>query len=169
LKQTNFQVAPLIAQPKPVKVQIEELSGKAKDYHNPEYGVLIGKLLPLRREFPKTKEVAARKQMAKEEFDLWTGYLETRKQALPDPDYRIEDKDLSLLRENFDRFKDRKLHGVKSEDLVDFHHDFAKKFKFRVPLHPKNMQQMIHPHFGYLCNFPGRVFDFEQLLEVYRN
>ena len=107
--------------------------------------------------------------MAKEEFDLWAGYLETRKQALPDPDYRIEDKDLSLLRENFDRFKDRKLHGVKSEDLVDFHHDFAKKFKFRVPLHPKNMQQMIHPHFGYLCNFPGRVFDFEQLLEVYRN
>ena len=60
LKQTNFQVAPLIAQPKPVKVQIEELSGKAKDYHTPEYGVLMGKLLPLRREFPKTKEVAAR-------------------------------------------------------------------------------------------------------------
>ena len=129
----------------------------------------MGKLLPLRREFPKTRDVAARQQMAKEEFDLWTGYLESRKLALPDPDYRIEDKDLSLLRENFDRFKDRKTHGVKSEELVDFHHDFAKKFKFRVPLHPKNMQQMIHPHFGYLCNFHGRVFNFELLLEVYKN
>lgn len=53
--------------------------------------------------------------------------------------------------------------------MVDFHHDFAKKFKFRVPLHPKNMQQMIHPHFGYLCNFKERGFTFNELVEIYNN
>jgi hypothetical protein len=115
------------------------MTGKAKDYHNPEYAALMSSLLPIRKEFPRSKDVQARKQMAKEEFDLWNGYLETRKAVLPSPDYHIEEKDLSLLRENFDRFKDRKTHAVKSEELVDFHHDFSKKFKFRVPLHPKNM------------------------------
>lgn len=74
-----------------------------------------------------------------------------------------------MLRDNFDRFKDRKTHAIKSEEMVDFHHDFAKKFKFRVPLHPKNMQQMIHPHFGYLYNFKGRSFSFDQLIEIYKN
>ena len=107
--------------------------------------------------------------MAKEEFDLWLSYLQWRKANLPDPDFTIEEKDLSLLKENFDRFKDRKTHGIKSEELVDFHHDFAKKFKFRVPLHPKNMQQMIHPHFGYLCNFKNKSFSFNELVEVYHN
>lgn len=43
--------------------------------------------------------------MAKEEFDAWTKYLESRKEDLPKPDYTIEDKDYSLLKENFDRFK----------------------------------------------------------------
>jgi len=145
------------------------MTGKAKEYHNPEYGAMMCSLLRIRKEFPRCKDVQARKQMAKEEFDLWHGYLEARKAVLPSPDYHIEDKDLSLLRENFDRFKDRKTHAVKSEDLVEFHHDFSKKFKFRVPFHPKNMQQMIHPHFGYLCNFPNRNFNFDELLEVYKN
>jgi hypothetical protein len=127
------------------------------------------KLILIRKEFPKTKDVSARKEMAKEELGHWTGYLEARRAALPKPEYHIDEKDLSLLRDNFDRFKDRKTHAVKSEELVDFHHDFTKKFKFRVPLHPKNMQQMIHPHFGYLLNFKGRSFNFQELLQIYEN
>jgi hypothetical protein len=102
--------------------------------------------------------------MAKEEFDAWYGYLEARKQTLPKPDYAIDEKELSLLRENFDRFKDRKTHKVSCDELVEFHHDFTKKFKFRVPLHPKNMQQMLHPHFGYLTHFKGRQFTFNDLV-----
>lgn len=43
--------------------------------------------------------------MAKEEFDSWYSYLDSRRQDLPKPDYEIDPKDLSMLRENFDRFK----------------------------------------------------------------
>lgn len=107
--------------------------------------------------------------MAKEEFDAWNEYLEIRREALPKPDFEIDQKDLSLVREQFDRLKDRKTHAIKSEELVEFHYDFARKFKFRIPLHPKNMQQMIHPHFGYLTNFKGRSFNFNELLQVYHN
>lgn len=56
--------------------------------------------------------------MAKEEFTAWTGYLEERRAVLPKPDFEIEQKDFSLIKEHFDRFKDRKTHGIKSEDLV---------------------------------------------------
>ena len=107
--------------------------------------------------------------MAKEEFEAWNAYLEARKLDLPKPDFEIDQKDFSMIKEHFDRQKDRKTHTIKSEELVEFHHDFAKKFKFRIPLHPKNMQQMIHPHFGYLTNFKDRSFSFDELMTVYNN
>lgn len=168
-KVTNFQVAPIFAEPKDVKVQLKEINGKATEVHCPEYKDLLGKVVPLRQDFRKTKDVSARKQIALEEFTAWNGYLELRKASLPKPDFTLDDKEVSLLRDNFDRFKDRKTHAVKSEELIDFHSDFAKKFKFKIPLHPKNMQQMIHPHFGYLANFKGRNFNFNELVKVYED
>jgi hypothetical protein len=63
----------------------------------------LKKVVPLRKEFPKTKDVTARKQIAKEEFDAWNGYLEIRRAALPKPDYEIDQKDYSLIKEHFDR------------------------------------------------------------------
>lgn len=96
--------------------------------------------MQIRKEFPKTKDISARKEMAKQEFDSWNLYLQERKADLPKPDYEIDQKEFSMIKENFDRFKDRKTHKIKSEEMVDFHYDFAKKFKFTVPLHPKNMQ-----------------------------
>jgi hypothetical protein len=56
---------------------------------------------------------------------------------------------------------------VKSEDIVDFHGEYAKKFYFKIPLHPKNLFQMIHPHAGYLCFFKDRAFSWDELLEIY--
>lgn len=122
------------------------------------------KVLPIRREFPKIKDLTARKQMAKKSSMLGTAIWKQRA-VLPKPDYHIDEKDLSLIREAFDRIKDRKTHAIKSEELVDFNHDFAKKFKFKVPLHPKNMQQMNNPHFGYLCNFHNRSFNINQCVQ----
>lgn len=51
--------------------------------------------------------------MAKEEFDAWYGYLEARKEDLPKPDFEIDAKDLSLVKENFDRFKVRNNNYIK--------------------------------------------------------
>ena len=43
--------------------------------------------------------------MAKEEFDAWHGYLQSRKEDLPEHDFTIDEHDYGLLKENFDRFK----------------------------------------------------------------
>lgn len=37
------------------------------------------KLVNYRVEYPKMKDINARKELAKEEFDAWYGYLEGRK------------------------------------------------------------------------------------------
>jgi hypothetical protein len=47
-------------------------------------------LIPIRTEFPKSKDVQARREMAKEEFDAWSNYLEGRKLVLPKPDFEID-------------------------------------------------------------------------------
>jgi hypothetical protein len=48
------------------------------------------KITPLRKEFPKSKDQEARKQIAKEEFSAWTNYLEERRSVLPKTDYEID-------------------------------------------------------------------------------
>ena len=32
--------------------------------------------------------------------------------------------------------------------------EYVKAFKFDIPVDPKNLTRMIHPHFGYLSLFP---------------
>lgn len=61
LKERNFQVPPIIAEPKKIPIQIAEINGKAKEHHNEQYALLLQKLVPLRKEFPKSKDVEARK------------------------------------------------------------------------------------------------------------
>jgi hypothetical protein len=61
VKNTNFQVPPIFAEPKPVRDQLKEVNGKAKEYHCEEYKTLIEKVLPLRKDFRRTQDVSARK------------------------------------------------------------------------------------------------------------
>ncbi|CDW79293.1 UNKNOWN [Stylonychia lemnae] len=172
LTANNFALPPVF-QKKEMRIQLLEIKGKlefdANKYHNQRYNDLLKKVVNYRVEFQKMKDSSARKELAKEEFDAWMNYLNGRKQDMPMPDYDINQKDLSLLKENFDRFKDRKTHRIASDQMTDFHHNFAKKFKFTVPVHPKNLQQMIHPHFGYITSFKNRGFTFEELESLYRN
>ena len=40
------------------------------------------------------------------------------------------------MKEQFDRLKDRKTLGIPSQGLIEYHGQFAHKFKFKVPIHP---------------------------------
>ena len=108
LKSNDFSIPPMFAK-KDIKVQLKEINGKLEfdqnKYHNALYNDLMKKLLPLRVEFPEAKDSESRKEMAKEEFDAWQQYIKQRKSELPQPDFAIEPKDFSLIKENFDRFK----------------------------------------------------------------
>jgi hypothetical protein len=131
----------------------------------------MNQVVPLRTSFRQESTKEGRVQIAQAEFDAWKGYLFLRKEhiAADMPDFHISDKIKSLLKEQFDRLKHRDTLGLPSGELVEFHSAFAKKFKFAVPINPVHLGQMIHPYQGYLCHFPNRHLQFNELLEVYEN
>ena len=47
-------------------------------------------LVRLRQEYPKNRDLQAKKQIAKEEFDAWNGYLDSRREDSPKPDFEID-------------------------------------------------------------------------------
>jgi hypothetical protein len=60
-------------------------------------------------------------------------------------------------------FKDHKTHRVTAEKLSELHGEYSKIGKFPVPLHPKNLAQLIHPFYGYLANMQGLTVSFDEL------
>lgn len=89
------------------------------------------------------------------------------------PEFRIEDNARRLIKEQFDRLKHRDTHKLDGMGLIKMHASFADKFEFRIPLHPKNLAQLIHPYQAYLCNFPENTrahkISFDELVQVYEN
>lgn len=163
------------------------------EFHTPLYRDLLLNVVPLRKEFRQLDDPEARRQMAKCEFDHWLNYLtarkeeikelgEKRKQLEEDVDgkeqlrdsllhynHSISEMDKGRMKDYFDRYKDRKTLKLPASKLTDFHGEYAKMFRFAVPLHPKNLAQLVHPYQGYLGAFRGRSFDWDELLEVYDN
>lgn len=162
-------------------------------FHTPLYRDLLMNVVPLRRQYRRERDLEARKEMAKQELDFWHGYLVARKEEIAGLElkrkelednidateehhdsllhYRhsVDQADLGLLKDFFDRFKDRHTHKIPAAKLTDFHGEYSKMFKFKVPLHPKNLSQLVHPFHGYLTAFPGQSFTFDDLIEIYRN
>lgn len=52
---------------------------KQHEYHYAPYQELLSKVVPLRTEFRRQSDTLARREIAKNELDLWNGYLELRK------------------------------------------------------------------------------------------
>ena len=81
-----------------------------------------------------------RKAFAKKELSYWLEYVERRKRGVSSVSENwIEDKTKGLLKEAFDRLRNRHTHLVTAEDLSEVHSTFASNFKFNVPLHPRNL------------------------------
>lgn len=53
--------------------------------------------------------------------------------------------------------------------LPEFHGEFSKINRFTVPLHPKNLAQLVHPFQGYLAHMDGLELTFDELHEIYLN
>lgn len=74
------------------------------------------KVVPLRALFRKDQDVQARRQIASEEFDAWSGYLKARKEhiAAECEDFHIDEHCRKIMKEQYDRLKDRKTLGIYS-------------------------------------------------------
>ena len=115
------------------------------------------------------KDHTARKEIAGEQMKAWLSFLEARKEMLKDnPNFQFNIDTQKMLKESFDRMRDRRTTLVKAKDLIEMHGKFAKVFKLRIPIHPHNLAQMLHPHKGYMASFKeDRCFDWKELAQMY--
>ena len=82
-------------------------------------------------------------------------------------EYWLPDGQARLIKEAFDRLRNRDSQRVDATDLIDFHGLFVKSFKFKVPIHPKNLSQLVHPHWGYMASMPNRAYTWDEMLAMY--
>ena len=152
--------------------KVAEKGSLSKDSYPDEiYRDLCKNLTDLRQEHTQVSIVGPkRKKLAKQELDAWLGFIEKRKLMLKDnPDFTIDADTMMKLRDNYERFRDRKSARVPSEKITELHEQFAGNFRFRVPIHPKNLAQLINPYQGYMANFKPdtKFFSWTQMQQVY--
>ena len=143
----------------------------ANQYPNTDYARMINDVIELRISYETAKDYDTRKKIAKEEFAKWTEYLEARKNKLRDTalnkEHWIQSAELAILKEAFDRTKHRDTGRVESHKVIDMHSKIARAYPFKVPIHPKNLSQIVHPHHGYMAAFPNRSFSWDEFIGLY--
>ena len=55
------------------------------------------------------------------------------------PEFSIDSETQHMLKDSFERFRDRVSARVPSEKITDVHGQFASNFKFKVPISPRNL------------------------------
>jgi len=62
------------------------------------------------------------------------------------------------LKDAWKRTTEREKNIIPLSKMLDLHYELATKHKMRVPIDPKNLAQMIHPHYGYLTHMPVLLY-----------
>eukprot|EP01016_Furgasonia_blochmanni_P043156 TRINITY_DN5817_c0_g1_i16.p1 TRINITY_DN5817_c0_g1~~TRINITY_DN5817_c0_g1_i16.p1 ORF type:complete len:396 (+),score=34.50 TRINITY_DN5817_c0_g1_i16:66-1253(+) len=114
----------------------------------------------------ESRDLQQRMGIAKQEFDQWTNYVEHRKTELPEK-LQLTDAMINRLKEMWKLLKDRDQTDLRADKLIDVHNEYSKMFKMDIPLDPRCLLQLIHPHYGYLSYLPGYV-KFDDLINIHR-
>ena len=80
-------------------------------------------------------------------------YAEKRAKQLPEK-LKVTPTVYNEVKDSWNRYSDRETHKMKLENMLDFHYKLGTLYKMRVPIDPKNLAQMVHPHYGYLASMP---------------
>lgn len=156
---------------KETAIQHNEINGKLPfdegQYHCEEYNDLMKNITPLRAKFSEITDIKERKSLATEEISHWHNYMLVREKALPEH-FQMNPTTISLLEEIFERESERRNQTLRSDRVVDYHYTFSKQKKFDVPIHRRNMLQMIHPYHGYMNSIDNKFFTFDEMLKMYR-
>ena len=144
LGDSSFQIKPIYPEKGlPTKLQMDQIRGKLRkesDYGSAEYFNLIKTVVPLRVSFVKASEESEKKEIAGEELKAWISFVDTRREMLKENrSFTISPVTYRLLRESFDRERDRKSAKVPAKALVDMHGNFSKIYKLSIPIHPRNL------------------------------
>lgn len=157
--------------PKPTELQHDEINGRLPfdegHYHCMEYNDLLKSIVPIRHKYAESVDLQTRKDLATEEITHWHNYMKVREKTLPDH-YEINNSTLGFLEESFQRESERHNIGLASHRVIDYHYKFTQLKKFDIPIHQRNMIQMLHPYHGYMTAIDGKFFSFDEIVKMYR-
>mmetsp|Transcript_48843 Transcript_48843/g.56140 ORF Transcript_48843/g.56140 Transcript_48843/m.56140 type:complete len:284 (+) Transcript_48843:96-947(+) len=138
----------------------------SNSYHCREYETLVKGLKGTLQEYKNTRDSTTKKQIAEEEFNLWSAYVDHRSQSLAGQ-FRITTQVEDSFREVFDQARRRKEYTIQGEDVLKFFDLYRQTFKFETAFEPKNLIQMIHPYYGYLMHTPIAL-SFDDLMKIFK-
>lgn len=101
-----------------------------------------------------------------EQLKAWREYVALRAAQLPE-----ELQFTAPMRRNLQKmyrvFRERKVGKIRAEHFLDFLNDYAKFYKFEVPVEPELLIKQIHPCSGNLLHLDAfiELEDFEKILE----
>lgn len=141
---------------------------EAKKYPNEDYFKFIKNVISLRKDYTHSAQLNTRKEIAEAEYKAWMEYVDARKVVLQKEEKGwMGKKTREFLQECFDRNRVRDDTRIKATALIDAHHMFVQTQHFHVPIHPRGLSQMIHPHQGYMISYPEGMFEWEDLMRTY--
>ncbi len=155
----------------PKDQQISEFYGRLKDDHqyiNEDYKSFLTSLRNLDKKYSETVEIETRVSLAKESINTWSNFVVVTSQSLPEEDYTVREDILIKLKDIFMRFKRRNMQTIGAEEVLPFHNEFCKHHSLDIPMHPKNLAMMLHPHWGYYCKFYKNQFSLEDVINFYQ-
>lgn len=133
----SYQIRAEYPTPNPTRFQMAAINGthgfhpsmKSK-YYGAAHFDLMRKIFPLRVSFRNEKyDASARREMAKQELDHWLEYYARQKeQVMQQDEYWIQSGSIKLLKEAFDRQRNRDTMLVSASDIIDAHGMFSKTF-----------------------------------------
>lgn len=95
----------------------------------------------------------------------WKEYLELRKAQLPE-ELQFTEAMRRNLQKMYRVFRERKVGKIRAEHFLDFLNDYAKFYKFEVPIEPELLIKQIHPCTGNLLHLDAFI-EFEDLERIF--
>jgi len=81
-----------------------------------------------------------RAKLCKQELAAWLEFVEKRKGSLKDnKEFTIDEVTRIKMKDAFDRMRERTSGKVPSEKITEAHELFAAHWRFKIPIHPKNL------------------------------
>ena len=161
----------------PKEGQIAEFYSKMKhdhNYLNEEYKLLLLNIKEIDSEYSINTSKANRIGLNKKAINQWQSFIDFTKNSIPKEEITLRDDMKIKLNELWLRtkvykllFQRRNKITIPAEEILHFHHEFTKYYRFDIPIHAKNLAMMLHPHWGYFCKFNKREFSFEDIINHY--
>lgn len=156
----------------PKVYQISEFHGTMKEGHKyltEDYKNLLFSLKDNDAKFSSAKSVEERVPLAQDSLKRWVSFFDSTAEKLKgEEDYQIKEDTLIKMEEMFGRHKRRDKLTIQAEEVLPFHNEFARYHRLDIPIHPKNLAMLLHPHWGYLCKFTKKEYSFKDIVEFYR-